>query len=130
LKNAPEGSERARRALEETSMRLNMLIGVPAPEKEPECKTPNIRTHPKNGTKPKGDPRTKLKATGALASARIDSYKVYSSNDQYVPHEPFDTMNPDVSGFTSRLCRSPPRNTSAGEESLKSAMQELRCGKR
>jgi len=105
-----------------------MLIGIPAPEKEPECKTPNIRTRPKSGSKPAGDPRPKLSATGSLASRGPDSYMVYSSNDQHVPHEPFDTMNPDVSGFTSRLCRSPPRRTSAGEESLKSAMQELRCG--
>jgi hypothetical protein len=108
-----------------------MLIAVGAPEEEPSCGKPHINlAKQRSGTKPKGDPREKLSATRSLADETQHSYIVNSSADQYVPKKPFDTANPDVSGFTSRLCRSPPRRTSAGEESLKSAMQELRCGKR
>ena len=107
-----------------------MLIGVGVPEKEPECCVPHINVRPGSGKKAPGDPRPKLSATRAISDEYFHSYKVNSSNDQYVPKVPYDTMNPDVSGFTSRLCRSPPRSTGVGEESLKSAMQELRCGKR
>ena len=109
-------------------MKLNMLIGVMAPEKEPECGKPHINVHPRPGKKPVGDPRQKLSATRSVSDEYFHSYKVNSSDDQYVPKIPHDTMNPDVSGFTSRLCRTPPRNTSVGEESLKGAMQELKCG--
>jgi hypothetical protein len=105
-----------------------MLIAVGAPEEEPSCGKPHINVHPREGRKLPGDPREKLKATRSLTNESISSYIVNSSADQYVPKKPFETANPDVSGFTSRLCRSPPRRTSAGEESLKSAMQELRCG--
>jgi hypothetical protein len=111
-------------------MRLNMLIAVGAPEEEPSCGKPHINVHPRSGKKLPHDPREKLSATRAISHEVQHSYIVNSSADQYVPKKVFDTANPDVSGFTSRLCRSPPRNTSAGEESLKSAMQELRCGKR
>jgi len=111
-------------------MRLNMLIGVGAPEREPECCEPHIRTHRKSGTKHAGDPRPKLDSMRGITHEKQHSYIVNSSADQYVPKKVFDTMNPDVSGFTSRLCRSPPRETGVGEESLKGAIQELRCGKR
>jgi hypothetical protein len=110
-------------------MKLNMLIAVGAPEEEPSCGKPHINlAKQRPGTKHPGDPRPKLSATRALSDEVQHSYIVNSSADQHVPRKPFDTANPDVSGFTSRLCRSPPRRTSAGEESLKSAMQELRCG--
>jgi hypothetical protein len=108
-------------------MRINILFGVPVPEKEPECGKPHINlAKQRAGTKPKGDPRQKLSSTRAISDEYFHSYKVNSSDDQYVPKIPHDTMNPDVSGFTSRLCRTPPRNTSAGEESLKSALKELK----
>ena len=105
-----------------------MLIAVGAPEEEPSCGKPHIKTHPKAGKKPEGDPRSKLSATRAISDEYFHSYIVNSSNDQYIPKKPYDTANPDVSGFTSRLCRTPPRNTNAGDESLKNAMQELKCG--
>jgi hypothetical protein len=111
-------------------MRLNMLIAVGAPEEEPSCGKPHINVRPRSGDKHPGDPRPKLSATRALSHESQHSYIVNSSADQYVPKKPFETANPDVSGFTSRLCRTPPRSTGVGEESLKAAMQELRCGKR
>jgi hypothetical protein len=111
-------------------MRLNLLFGVPVPEKEPECGGPSIRTHPKSGAKHPGDPRSKLSATRAISDEYFHSYKVNSSDDQFVPKTPADTMNPDVSGFTSRLCKTPPRNTKAGDESFGAALSELSSGKR
>lgn len=132
-------------------MRLNLLIGVgpervsprrgegrssgvPAPwgppraDFEPEEGRDNIRTTPRSGKKHPGDPRQKLSATRLISGEYLPSYMVNSSSDQYVPKTIEDTMNPDVSGFTSRTCRSPPRNTSVGDESFRAALDELKCG--
>jgi hypothetical protein len=108
-------------------MRLNLLIGVGAPEEEePSCGKPHIDVRPRSGKKHPGDPRAKLSAVRPIAGEPEHAYIVNSSADQFVPKKVFDTMNPDVSGFTSRLCRTPPRNTNAGDESLKGALKELK----
>lgn len=134
-------------------MRLNLLIGVgpervsprkgegrssgvPAPwgppraDFEPETGGPHINTRQRPGNKHPGDPRPKLSATKAISHEYLPSYMVNSSSDQYVPKTIEETMNPDVSGFTSRVCRSPPRNTSVGDEGFGAALDELKCGKR
>jgi hypothetical protein len=111
-------------------MRLNLLIGVGAPEVEPHCGRPHIDVQPRSGKKHPGDPRPKMNPVRPIAGEPEHAYIVNSSADQYVPKRVFDTANPDVSGFTSRLCRTPPRNTGVGDESFKAALEELRCGKK
>lgn len=140
-------------------MRLNMLIGVghsyspptrisprkgegpspgtvvkppwgpPRADYEPEDGSDNIRTVKRSGVKHPGDPRPKLDATRAITHDYVHSYMVNSSADQYVPKTVEQTMNPDVSGFTTRVCRTPPRNTNVGDESFRAALDELKCGK-
>ncbi len=108
-------------------MRLNLLMGVDRGLVEPEshkCLNPDVR--PRSGAKHPGDPRAKLSATRAIAGEYVHSYLVNDAPSEYVMKTPFETANPDVSGFTSRACRSAPRNTRAGDESLSGAMTELR----
>jgi hypothetical protein len=101
--------------------------GPPGVDYEPEIGDPNIRTHRRSGEKHPGDPREKLDSTRGITHEYMHSYLVNSSADQYVPKTPEVTANPDVSGYTTRVCRTPPRNTNAGDESFANVMQELKC---
>ena len=102
--------------------------GPPTPDYEPEEGRPHINTRQRPGDKLSGDPRPKLSATRAISHELVPSYMVNSSADQYVPRTPEETANPDVSGFKTRVYKSP-KNTGVGDESFGAALQELK-GKR
>ena len=123
-------------------MKLNMVIGVGAEgngpawagrglpramkmpeETRPECLNP--KTAPRSGKK-SVDSRPKLSSTRAVSHEYVHSYLVNDAPSQEVPKYVPETMNPDVSGFTSQRCLDGPRKTGVGEESLRGAMCELK----